>query len=337
MLQRSRRLLRGNIASLNEDLSSGLRINRPSEDPVGFEQARRLERFNKEIDQYERSIDAAQNWSNVTQSSLDQLAELYTDAYEDTVQAANDTYSDDERSAIAERLRGIKSSVIDELNTKVDDEYIFAGNNSLQKPFIEDPASPDYGQVIDPGSGPPPVAAPDYTQFDGDRVRHIGPRLQVKINQTAQDVHQITAEPVGPPDDPVDPPAGITIIDALDNLIQAVDPTTADPAPLTNNPPFPAPGPADQQEAIQNGLHVIGIARDHLIDRGAKAGEVGNRLNLAERRLEDVALSVTERQSETEDTNFASAISDLQRNQTSLQAALRVQSTADQISLLDYI
>jgi flagellin-like hook-associated protein FlgL len=219
----------------------------------------------------------------------------------------------------------------------VDDEYIFAGNNSLQKPFIEDPASPDYGQIIDPGSGPPPVAAPDYTQFDGDRVRHIGPRLQVKINQTAQDVHQITAEPVGPPDDPVDPPAGITIIDALDNLIQAVDPTTADPAPLTNNPPFPTPGPADQQEAIQNGLHVIEIARDHLIDRGARAGEVGNRLNLAERRLEDVALSVTERQSETEDTNFASAITDLQRNQTSLQAALRVQSTADQISLLDYI
>lgn len=337
MIQRSRRLLRGDIASLQEDLSSGLRINRPSEDPVGFEQARRLERFNKELDQYERSINAAQNWNNVTQSSLDQLATLFTDAYEDAVQAANDTYSDDERSAIAERLRGIKSSVIDELNTKVDDEFIFAGNDSLQKPFIDDPASADYGQVIDPGSGPPPVAAPDYTQFDGDRVRHIGPRLQVKINQTAQDVHQITAEPVGPPDDPADPPAGITIIDALDNLIQAVDPTTANPAPLTNNPPFPVPGPADQQEAIQNGLHVIEIARDHLIDRGAKAGEVGNRLNLAERRLEDVSLSVTERQSKIEDTDLATSITDLQRNQTSLQAALRVQSTADQISLLDYI
>ena len=337
MIQRSRRLLRGDIASLREDLSSGLRINRPSEDPVGFEQARRLERFGKELGQYERSISAAENWNNVTQSSLDQLAELYTDAYEAAVQAANDTYSDDERSAIAERLRGVKSSVIDELNTKVDDEFIFAGNNSLQKPFIDDPASPDYGQVIDPGSGPPPVAAPDYTAFDGDRVRHIGPRLKVKVNQTAQDVHQITAEPVGPPDDPVDPPAGITIMDALDNLIQAVDPATANPPPLTNNPPFPVPGPADQQEAIQNGLHVIEIARDHLIDKGAKAGEVGNRLNLAERRLEDVALSVTERRSKTEDTEFATAITDLQRNQNSLQAALRVQSTADQITLLDYI
>ena len=338
MIQRSRRLLRGDIASVQEDLSSGLRINRPSEDPVGFEQARRLERFNKELEQYDRSISAAKNWNNVTQSSLDQLAELFTDAYEDAVQAANDTYDEDERAAIAERLRGIRSSVVDELNTKVDDEFIFSGNNSLQKPFIDDPASPDFGQVIDPGSGPPPVAAADYTAFDGDRVRHIGPRLQVKVNQTAQDVHQITAEPVGPPDDPVDPPAGITIIDALDNLIEAVDPATPLPAPLTNNPPFPTPpGPADQQEAIQNGLHVIEIARDHLIDKGAKAGEVGNRLNLAERRLEDVSLSVTERQSKTEDTDFATAVTDYERYQNSLQAALRVQSTADQITLLDYI
>lgn len=337
MIQRSRRLLRGDIGRVQEDLSSGRRINRPSEDPVGFEQARRLERFNKELDQYKRSINAAQNWSNVTQDSLEQLAALFTEANEAAVQAANDTYSDDERAAIAERLRGIKSSVIDELNTKVDDEFIFAGNNSLQKPFIDDPASPDYGQVIDPGSGPPPVAAPDYTQFDGDRVRHIGPRLQVKINQTAQDVHQITPEPVGPPDDPVDPPAGITIIDALDNLIEAVDPTTPNPAPLTTNPPFPPPGPADQQEAIQNGLHVIKIARDHLIDRGAKAGEVGNRLEIAEQRLEDVSFSVTERQSKTEDTDFAVAVTDYERFQTTLQAALRVQSTADQITLLDYI
>ena len=127
-------------------------------------------------------------------------------------------------------------------------------------------------------------------------------------------------------------------MDALDNLIEAVDPTTPIPPPLTNNPPFPVPpGPADQQEAIQNGLHVIEIARDHLIDQGAKAGEVGNRLNLAERRVEDVSFSVTERQSETEDTEYAEAITDYERRQNSLQAALRVQSTADQITLLDYI
>lgn len=334
---RSRTLLRGRIADLQENLSSGLRINRPSDDPIGFEKARRLERFGKEIDQYDRSVDTARNWNQVTQASLDQLSGLFTEAYETAVQAANDTYSDEERTTLAERLRGIKTTVIDELNTKVGDEFIFAGNNTLQKPFIDDPASADYGQVIDPGSAPPHTAAPDYTDFDGDRVRHIGPALKVKVNMTAQDVHQIVAEPVGPPDDPVDPPAGITITDALDNLIEAVDPTTPDPPPLTNNPPFPVPGPGDQQEAIQNGLHVISIARDHLIDRGSEAGETGRRLELAEQRLADVSLKTTEQQSEIEETDVADAITDYQRHQNSLQAALRVQSTADRISLLDYI
>lgn len=334
MTERSRNLLRGNIATLQENLSSGLRINRPSDDPVDFEQARRLERFNKEIDQYDRSVNDAQNWNRVTQASLDQLAELYTDAYESAVQAANDSYSDEERLALAERLRGIKSTVVDELNSKVDDEYIFAGNNSLQKPFIDDPASGDYGQIIDPGSAPPFTAAPDYTDFDGDRMRHIGPQLQIKINATAQDVYELVPGPVGPPDPD---PEGITIIDALDNLIEAVDPTTADPDSLPGTG-SPHPGtPADQQEAIQNGLHVISTARDHLIDKGAQAGETGRRLELAERRIEDVSLSTTAQQSEIEDTDYAEAITDYQQNQNSLQAALRVQSTVDRISLLDYI
>lgn len=332
--ERSRNLLQGRLADLNEDLSSGLRINRPSDDPVGYEQARRLERFNKELDQYDRSIKTAKNWNAVTQSSLDQLADLFTEAYEGAVQAANDTYSDDERSAIAERLRGIRSTVVDELNTKVGDEFIFAGNNTLQKPFIDDEASPDYGQPIDPGSAPPYTAAPDYTDFDGDRMRHIGPRLEVKVNLTAQDVHQLVPGPVGPPDPD---PEGITIIDALDNLIEAVDPTTPDPDALPGTgSPFPGT-PADQQEAIQNGLHVVTLARDHLIDKGAKAGETGRRLELAERRLEEVSLSTTERQSSIEDTDYAEAITDYQRHQNTLQAALRVQSTADRLSLLDYI
>lgn len=334
MTERSRNLLQGNLADLQEDLSSGRRINRASDDPVGFEKARRLERFNEELDQYERSVETAKNWNNVTQASLDQLSDLYTEAYETAVQAANDTYDDDERAALAERLRGIKDTVVDELNTKVGDEFIFAGNNTQQKPFIDDETSPDYGQIIDPASAPPYTAAADYDEFDGDRIRHIGPQTRAKINLTAQDVHQLVPGPVGPPDPD---PEGITIIDALDNLIEAVDPATPDPDALPGtNSPYPGT-PADQQEAIQNGLHVVSMARDHLVDKGSKAGETGRRLKVAEERINDVSLSTTEQQSEIEDTDYADAITDYQRNQNALQAALRVQATADQISLLDYI
>lgn len=310
---RSRTLLRRDIASLNEQLATGKRINRPSDDASGFEQARQLEAFNNELKQYQRSIQSSMSWANKTQESIDHLAERFATAHERGLQAANDTLSDDERTSLAENLRSLKRDVISTLNTKFGDEYIFAGNGTLQQPFISDPTNPD--------DGAPTAGVGTYTAIDGERTRPIGPDQKMKINVTGQEVHELES--------------GVSIIDALDNLIDAVDPATANPTPIQSSPPYSTP--ATQQEAIQNGLDAVAKARDHLIDTNAKAGEIGRRLDVAEHQLQDTSLRIEGRRSEIEDLDFTKALIDYQSKQTNLQAALKVTASVSQTSLVDFL
>ena len=73
-----------------------------------------------------------------TQDNLNTLADLFTSAHEEAIQAANDTLSDEDREAIASSLESSLSEILDVLNTRVDDEYLFAGTNTTVRPFEQD-------------------------------------------------------------------------------------------------------------------------------------------------------------------------------------------------------
>lgn len=302
MGDQNRLKVRRDIASLSEQLSSGKRINRASDDPAGFEQARRLDLLSKEFAQYQRSIGASQRWNNATQHSIDGLIERFSSAHERAVQAANDTLGDDQRAAIANDLRGLRTDVISTLNDKVDDEYLFAGNATKTQPF-------------DPSTGAPSTS---YAAIEDDRTRSIGPDQQLKINITGRELHEMDG--------------GASIVDALDNLIAAVDPGTANPPPIDGGP-----APGTQQEAIQNGLDAITRARDHVIDMGARAGVTARQLESAAGHLDEAGLLAESRRSEIEDVDFTEAITQMQSKQNTLQAALQVVASAQQISLVDFL
>jgi flagellar hook-associated protein 3 FlgL len=296
--QQSRTALRRDIASLSEQLSTGRRINRPSDDAGGFEQARQLEAYTNEIQQHQRSIDASTHWVNTTQDTLDGIVEQFAEAYERGVQGANDTLNTDERKAIANDLRSIKDTVISELNTKIGDEYLFAGNATQDAPF-------------NPTTGEPTAGANDYSRIDGERTRFVGPGQKLKINMTGQEIHEVES--------------GESIVDALDGMIDALD------------PPTPFATPADQQNAIQTALGDLEQARDHVIDRTAEAGNIARRLEIADTRLDDMSLRADARRSEIEDVDLAEALTELQSKQTNLQAALKVTATVKQTSLIDFL
>lgn len=300
--EQSRVRLRRDIAGLSEQLSSGKRINRASDDPAGFEQARRLDLLSKELSQYQRSIGAATKWNNATQNNLDTIIERFARAQELATQAANDTLNDGDRAAIATELRSLRGEVIDRLNAKLGDEYLFAGNATQDPPFDAATGAPNAG----------------YNAIDDARNRTIGPDQQLKVNITGEEIHQMDS--------------GDSIVDALDNLIDAVDPTTPNPPPLGGGP-----APADPSDAIQNGLDAVTQARDYVINQGTRAGLIAQRLESATSQLDSAALQADARRSELEDVDFAEAISTLQRKQTSLQAALQVTARVKQVSLADFL
>lgn len=181
------------LARLREQVSTGKKINRPSDDAAGFARARRMEALTNQYAQYERNIDAARGWTTATQQHLNELSDLYMTAREEGVRAANAARlnSQEERDVMAGRLESLREEAITHFNARYGDEYLFAGNRTNEKPFDTD--------------GQPSTA---YADISGDRTREIHRDQRLKINTDGAELHD-TGE-------------GYTVISAFDNLIDAV-------------------------------------------------------------------------------------------------------------------
>ena len=152
---------RARSAELNGQLATGLRIQRPSDDPTGYAQARGLERVQGRLAQYRRTIDAAQAWADRTQAELGSLGDLFASASEIGIRAANGIL---DAESFAVQVDGLREEAISRLNATSNGEHLFAGNATRTAP-------------IDAASGA--VAAGD---FSGRRDREIAPGLSVAVN-----------------------------------------------------------------------------------------------------------------------------------------------------------
>ena len=294
--------LQRDISRLREQVSSGTRINRPSDDPNGFAVAERMETLGNQLARRKEAVESARPFVDRTQQELDGLADLFTRAREKGVQAADDTRSDGDRAAIAQELRSIKDEVVDRMNSTQGGEYIFAGNRTDKKPFTET-GEPNYTD----GAG-----NPDYAPIDGDRTRPIGKNQDLTINIDGKALAQYGTTPSGNPK---------TITNALDDLITAVDPVDN-----TGSDPDIRPALGEVEDAL-----------DHVISKGSEAGTIGRRLSTAQEQIEAASLDAKARQSDAEDTDMATALSELQQKQTQLQAALQATASSQQTSLIDFL
>ncbi|WP_119841915.1 flagellin [Salinibacter ruber] len=297
--------LQRDISRLREQISSGKRINRPSDDPSSFATAERMKTLGNQLARREESIASARTFVDRTQQELDGLADLFTRAREDGVRAADDTRSADDRAAIANELRSIKGEVVDRMNSTQDGEYIFAGNRTDTQPFGADGSANDAAPIN--GS---------LDALDGDRTRPIGKNQDLTINVDGKALAQYDTAG-GDPE---------TITGALDNLIKAVD-------PADNSPPS---GPGTDPD-ISTALGEVEDALDHVISKGSEAGAIGRRLSTAQEQVEAASLEANERRSDAEDTDLATAISELQQRQTQLQAAFQATSSSQQTSLVNFL
>ena len=296
--------LQRDISRLREQISSGKRINRPSDDPSSFATAERMKTLGNQLARREESIASARTFVDRTQQELDGLADLFTKAREDGVRAADDTRSADDRAAIANELRSIKGEVVDRMNSTQDGEYIFAGNRTDTQPFGADGSANDAAPIN--GS---------LDALDGDRTRPIGKNQDLTVNVDGKALAQYDTDGGDPK----------TITGALDNLIKAVD-------PADNSPPS---GPPDPD--ISTALGEVEDALDHVISKGSEAGAIGRRLSTAQEQVEAASLEANERRSDAEDTDLATAISELQQRQTQLQAAFQATSSSQQTSLVNFL
>lgn len=156
------RNLQANLQAMTqaqEQVSTGKRFTRASEDPIGAAQVMRADRDLRGIEQYRRNSTAVRTRLDAEESVLDQVTDLLTRAKELGLSQSTATATAQTRTATAAEVDRILEQVINLGNTKVGTTSIFGGHRIDQPPFLADgtyagddgqrPAEISAGYVID--------------------------------------------------------------------------------------------------------------------------------------------------------------------------------------------
>lgn len=122
----------------NEKVSTGKRVNRPSDDPVDAGKILGIRSLIDSVEQYKRNITTGTTWLSYTESSLGLAEQLFTDAKVLAEQMASGTYTGDQREMLATQAEQLYDQLVQVANTKVVDRYIFAGFSTGSTPFTHD-------------------------------------------------------------------------------------------------------------------------------------------------------------------------------------------------------
>ncbi|MFC4182826.1 flagellar hook-associated protein FlgL [Saccharococcus thermophilus] len=123
-----------NLGKYQEQLSTGKKINRPSDDPVVAMKGIAYRTNLTEVEQFKRNFSEAYNWVENSDAALDKATQALQRIRELVVQASNDTYEETQRQAISQEIKQLTEQLVTIANTKVGDKYIFNGTNTLEPP-----------------------------------------------------------------------------------------------------------------------------------------------------------------------------------------------------------
>jgi len=126
------------LASSQEQLSTGRRVNYASDDPTAAARAERALAAIARTEANQRTIDASRNVMNIAESALGNGIELLQSARETLIAAGNGSYSDGERQALAIKLKDIRDQLLAVANRPDGGGgFVFGGQGSSTPPFVE--------------------------------------------------------------------------------------------------------------------------------------------------------------------------------------------------------
>ena len=121
------------LARKQETMSSGKRINRPSDDPLGFGKVLDYRKTLSSLDQYDRNIQSAKNRVEFLETALEGVEELIVDAKNWAVDQAGSESMD--REAAITSVQNIRDQLVQLGNSKMGNVYVFSGFQSLTPAF----------------------------------------------------------------------------------------------------------------------------------------------------------------------------------------------------------
>jgi flagellar hook-associated protein 3 FlgL len=123
------------LSKTQEELSSGKRINKPSDDPYGASRAVQLNGDLAGLTAYSRNVNDGTAWSQSADSALMNINNLAQRVRELVVEAGNDTSGSSARADAAAEIDQLTDAIKQEANTQYAGQYIFSGTATTTAPY----------------------------------------------------------------------------------------------------------------------------------------------------------------------------------------------------------
>jgi len=135
------------LKTYQDQLSTGKKISRASQDPVVAMNGMRYRTQVTETEQFKRNLSEVYNWMDTADSTLDQTTNALHRIRELTVQASNDTYEGTQRANIAKEITELREHLESLANTRSNGKYIFNGTNTTNPPVDESKMNVNLNQL----------------------------------------------------------------------------------------------------------------------------------------------------------------------------------------------
>ena len=125
------------VASSQERIATGLRVNRPSDDPAAAGQLQHIDEASSQLDQYNRNSYAAETRLVLEETALATVAETVMRLRELALSANSGAVDDSTRSALLAEVEQRLNELYDTANSRDSNgDYLFSGSNGEVQPFV---------------------------------------------------------------------------------------------------------------------------------------------------------------------------------------------------------
>lgn len=129
------------LSRTQQQVATGKKIFKPSEDPVAASRVVNLKDTLSSIDQHQSNVDAARSRITLSEGVLSSVVESIHRVRELSIQANNDSQNESTRSFISAEVEQIQEALLNLANTTdSNNEYLYSGALSRFKPFSRNEA-----------------------------------------------------------------------------------------------------------------------------------------------------------------------------------------------------
>lgn len=285
------------MSTLQAEMSSGKRIQVPSDDPSGTGQSLSLRGTASQLSQYQRNGQDGDSWLTTVDTALTTALGYLRNARDLVVQSGDAGLGPTSRKALADQIDGLKAGLLSQANARYQGRNVFAGTSDAAQAFTVK------------SSGDP--NAPTYTyEWNGSATgtvdRKIGPSTSVRVDTDGSQAFGWK-----------DPSTGTqsTVFALMDQIS----------AGLRNG------------NSVTGTLNDIDSSMQSMLTAAASNGSRQKVLENTMSDVSSQQITIKGQLSNVEDVDMAATIMNLQMQQVAYQGALAAGARVLQPTLLDFL